>query len=75
LIKEARCASTAVPEHGKAWIASSIKRHKRLVTALKKGGEDEACAAVFQNIESSECEIVSRLRAVGWIEAPSPRTR
>jgi DNA-binding GntR family transcriptional regulator len=69
LIKQARCASTVVPEHGKAWIANSIKRHRRIVTALKKGGEDAACAAVFENIDSSEREIVSRLREVGWIEA------
>jgi len=69
LIKQARCASTVVPEHGKTWIANSIKRHKRIVTALKKGGEEAACAAVFENIDSSEREIVSRLREVGWIEA------
>ena len=71
LIKQARCASTVVPKHGKAWIVNSIKRHKRLLAALKKGGEDAACAAVFDNIESSEREIVSRLREVGWIEASS----
>ena len=70
MIKQARCASTVVPEHGRAWIATSIKRHKRILAALKRGGEDAACAAVFENIESSEREIVSRLREVGWIEAP-----
>jgi DNA-binding GntR family transcriptional regulator len=69
MIKQARCASTVVPEHGRAWIATSIKRHKRILAALKRGGEDAACAAVFENIESSEREIVSRLREVGWIEA------
>ena len=69
MIKQARCASTVVPEHGKAWIATSIKRHKRILAALKKGGEEAACAAVFENIDSSEREIVARLREVGWIEA------
>ena len=69
LIKQARSASTVVPEHGKAWIANSIKRHKRILAAMKKGGEEAACAAVFENIDSSEREIVSRLREVGWIEA------
>jgi GntR family transcriptional regulator, rspAB operon transcriptional repressor len=73
MIKQARCASTVVPEHGRAWIATSIKRHKRILAALKKGGEDAACAAVFENIDSSEREIVSRLREVGWIEAANPR--
>ena len=70
LIKQARCASTVVPEHGKAWIANSVKRHRRILAALKRGGENAACAAVFENIESSEREIVARLREVGWIEAP-----
>ena len=69
LIKQARSASTVVPEHGKAWVANSIKRHKRVLAALKKGGEEAACAAVFENIDSSEGEIVTRLREVGWIEA------
>jgi DNA-binding GntR family transcriptional regulator len=69
MIKQARCASTVVPEHGKAWIATSIKRHKRILATLKKGGEEAACAAVFENIDSSEREIVSRLREAGWIEA------
>jgi GntR family transcriptional regulator, rspAB operon transcriptional repressor len=73
LIKQARCASTVVPEHGKAWIATSLKRHKRILAALKKGGEDAACAAIFENIDSSEQEIVTRLREVGWIEAANPQ--
>ena len=62
LIKQARSASTVVPEHGKAWIANSIKRHKHILAALKKGGEEAACAAVFANIDSSEREIVARLQ-------------
>lgn len=73
LIKQARSASTVVPEHGKAWIANSLKRHKRILAALKKGGEDAACAAIFENIDSSEQEIVRRLKEVGWIEAANSR--
>jgi len=69
LIKQARSASTVVPEHGKAWIVNSIKRHKHILAAMKKGGAEAACAAVFANIDNSEREIVSRLREVGWIEA------
>jgi DNA-binding GntR family transcriptional regulator len=71
LIKQARSASTVVPEHAAAWVANSIKRHKHILAALKKGGEEAACAAVFANIDSSEREIVSRLREAGWIEAAS----
>jgi DNA-binding GntR family transcriptional regulator len=73
LIKQARSASTVVPEHGRAWIAHSIKRHKRVLAALKKRDEEATCAAVFENIDSSEREIVSRLREVGWIEAAGAR--
>jgi DNA-binding GntR family transcriptional regulator len=70
LIKQARSASTVMPQHGEAWLGNSLRRHKRILAALKKGGEEAACAAVFENIESSEREIVSRLHEVGWIEAP-----
>lgn len=73
LIKQARCASTVVPEHGTTWIANSIRRHRRVLAALKRGGETAACAAVFENIDSSEREIVSRLSEAGWIEASSPQ--
>jgi DNA-binding GntR family transcriptional regulator len=73
LIKQARSASTVVPKHGKAWIANSLRRHRRILAALKKGGEEAACVAVFENIDSSEREIVTRLREVGWIEAASPQ--
>jgi DNA-binding GntR family transcriptional regulator len=75
LIKQARSASTVMPAHGKAWIANSIRRHRRVLAALKRGGEEAACAAVFENIESSEQEIVTRLREVGWIEAPEADKR
>lgn len=69
LIKQARSASTVVPKHGRAWIANSVKRHKHILATLKKGNEEAACAAVFANIDSSEREIVARLREVGWIDA------
>jgi DNA-binding GntR family transcriptional regulator len=69
MIKQARSASTVVPEHGAAWIANSIKRHRHILAAMKKRSAKAACAAVFANIDSSEREIVARLREVGWIEA------
>jgi DNA-binding GntR family transcriptional regulator len=69
MIKQARSASTVVPEHGTAWIANSFRRHTHILAAMKKGGAEAACAAVFENIDSSECEIVARLREAGWIEA------
>jgi DNA-binding GntR family transcriptional regulator len=54
MIKQARCASTVTPEHGQAWIGTSIKRHRRLLAAIKRGDEVAACAAIFENIESSQ---------------------
>jgi DNA-binding GntR family transcriptional regulator len=71
MIKQARSASTVMPAHGKAWIASSLRRHKRLLAALKKRGADAVRDAVFENIESSKREIVSCLRELAWIEAGS----
>ena len=68
MIKQARCASTVTPEHGKAWIARSLKRHKRLLSALKRGDEEAACRAIFENIDSSKREITGCLRELGWIE-------
>jgi len=68
LIKQARCASTAMPAHGKAWIATSIQRHKRVLAALKHGDAEAACATIFENIDSSEREITACLREMGWIE-------
>jgi DNA-binding GntR family transcriptional regulator len=68
MIKQARCASTAMPAHGKAWIATSIQRHKRVLAALKHGDAEAACATIFDNIDSSEREITACLREMGWIE-------
>lgn len=71
MIKQARSASTVMPTHGKAWIASSLRRHKRLLAALKKRDADAVRDAVFENIESSKREIVSCLKELAWIEAPA----
>lgn len=68
-IKQARCASTVVPEHGKRWISESIKRHKKVLEALKKGDETLAYKVVVENIESSRQEITSCLEVMGWIES------
>jgi len=68
MIKQARCASTVTPEHGQAWIGTSIKRHRRLLAAIKRGDEEAACAAIFENIEGSQREITACLREMGWIE-------
>lgn len=68
MIKQARCASTVTPEHGQAWIGTSIKRHKRLLGAIKRGDEEAACGTIFENIESSRREITACLREMGWIE-------
>jgi DNA-binding GntR family transcriptional regulator len=78
MIKQARCASTVTPEHGQAWIATSVKRHKRLLAALKRGDEEAVCDAIFENIESSKREIAGCLREMGWIESkhrPGARPR
>jgi DNA-binding GntR family transcriptional regulator len=69
LIKQARCASTVMPEHGRAWIAASFRRHKRVVAALKKRDAEAVTAIVFANIDSSEREILRCLGGLGWIEA------
>ena len=39
--KQARCASTANPEHGRRWIAASIRRHKLVLEALASGDGEE----------------------------------
>lgn len=72
-IKQARCASTVKPEHGRAWIASSVRRHKRIVSALKAGDAERACRMVFETIDSSHREIVECLGELGWIEASVER--
>lgn len=67
-IKQARCASTANPEHGKRWISESIKRHKSVFDALSTGEEERAYRAVVENIDSSHEEITGCLEQMGWIE-------
>jgi DNA-binding GntR family transcriptional regulator len=68
LIKQARSASTVLPKHGIGWMANSIKRHRRILAALKRRDAEAACCATFENIQSSHREITARLREMGWIE-------
>jgi DNA-binding GntR family transcriptional regulator len=68
-IKQARCTSTVVPEHGKIWISESIQRHKNVLNALKKKNETLAYQIIVENIESSRQEITSCLEEMGWIES------
>lgn len=68
-IKQARCSSTVVPEHGLRWISESIKRHQKLLEALEKKDEPLAYSAVVDNIESSRQEITSCLEKMGWIDS------
>ncbi len=68
-IKQARCASTADPEHGKRWIAESIKRHKNIFDALSNGDVERTYLAVVKGIESSKEEITVCLEQMGWIES------
>jgi len=75
MIKQARSASTVTPAHGRAWIATSLRRHKRLLAALKKEDAQAVREVVFENIESSKREIVSCLLELAWIEAPTPPRR
>jgi DNA-binding GntR family transcriptional regulator len=66
-IKQARCSSTVVKEHGERWISESIKRHKKVLYALKKKDETLAYRVIVDNIESSRQEITSCLEKMGWI--------
>ncbi len=75
MIKQARSASIVMPKHGKAWMATSIRRHKRIVTALTKRDEEIAHSIILENIESSKREITSSLRQLGWIETSTTRER
>jgi DNA-binding GntR family transcriptional regulator len=68
--KQARCASTANPEHGRRWIAASIRRHKLVLEALASGDGERACRAVVSGIDSSKKEITACLEQMGWIEPP-----
>ena len=73
MIKQARSASIVVPKHGKAWMATSIRRHKRILAALMKQDEEIAHSVVLENIESSKREITACLKELGWIETTSHR--
>jgi len=70
-IKQARCASTVEPKHGKTWISESIRRHQQLVNALAHRNELTAYTVIIENIESSQQEITSCLEEMGWIEEAS----
>jgi DNA-binding GntR family transcriptional regulator len=72
-IKQARCASTADPELGRRWMATSIKRHKKIFDALSAGDPERAHQAVVSGIESSREEIIFCLEQMGWIES-NPET-
>jgi DNA-binding GntR family transcriptional regulator len=72
-IKQARCSSTVLPEHGERWIAESIRRHKKALDALKKKDETLAYRVIVDNIESSRQEITSCLEKMGWIEPENGR--
>ena len=67
-IKQARCSSTVLPEHGQRWITESIKRHKKVLEALRKKDELLAYQVIVDNIESSQEEITSCLEKMEWIE-------
>lgn len=73
MIKQARSASIVEPRHGKVWMATSIRRHKRILAALMKRDEGMAAAIILENIESSKREIIACLREMGWIERPQAR--
>lgn len=68
-IKQARCASTANPEHGRRWISASIKRHQAVFAALNAGDGEAAARAVVEGIASSKAEITASLEQMGWIES------
>jgi DNA-binding GntR family transcriptional regulator len=66
-IKQARCSSTVIQEHGERWIAESIKRHKNVLDAIQKKDETLADRVIVDNIESSRQEIIDCLEKMGWI--------
>ncbi len=70
-IKQARCASTVDPKHGKTWITTSIQRHKGVIGALEKKDPMLAYGIIVENIESSRQEITACLEEMGWIEEVS----
>ncbi|MBW1960933.1 MAG: GntR family transcriptional regulator [Deltaproteobacteria bacterium] len=67
-IKQARCSSTVVAEHGKKWIKESIQRHRKVLDAIKRKDEELAYRNIVENIESSRQEITDCLEEMGWIE-------
>jgi DNA-binding GntR family transcriptional regulator len=67
-IKQARCASTVVPEYGEKWIATSIQRHQKLLDALNKKNAETAQKVIVQNIESSKQDIITSLQKLGWLD-------
>lgn len=73
MIKQARSASIVMPEHGKMWMATSIKRHRRILAALMKRDEEIAHSIILENIESSKREILACLRGLGWLETTNRR--
>jgi DNA-binding GntR family transcriptional regulator len=73
MIKQARSASIVMPKHGKGWMATSVKRHKRILVALMKRDEEIAQSIILENIESSKREITASLRELGWIETTNHR--
>jgi len=73
MIKQARSASIVRPEHGKMWMATSIKRHKRILVALMKRDEEIAHSIILENIESSKREILACLKELGWLETTDRR--
>lgn len=70
-IKQARCASTVEPKHGKTWISESIRRHRQLIDSMEHRNESTAYTVIIENIESSQQEITSCLEEMGWIEEAS----
>ena len=66
MIKQARSASIVMPEHGRDWMATSVKRHRRILAALTRRNENNAHTVVLENIESSKREIVAYLKELGW---------
>ena len=73
MIKHARSASIVMPEHGKEWMASSLRRHRRVLAALGKRDEHLSHTIVLENIQSSKREIVACLKGLGWLEpVPGP---
>lgn len=72
-IKQARCSSTILPEHGERWISESINRHQKVLDALKEKDALLAYRVILDNIDSSRQEITACLEKAGWIESENGR--